>query len=300
MTDRIREALQNLLKEHHIDGTVEYAPSHSGEHLYSVAGVPVPICKLRFPGADNVPENKLIDSSRQLTDDDYSLKGAIAFSEFTLMPLYREAGQLRAKFGTPAAKFVDDGKCKRGVELSIPVAEGPIYLWEKSEWSGNEVLTPIELAATLGMKNGEVANGTKFDKGLHELAKRYGKLIVGGKLFTDCSLSVLGADGAHRTDDSSRASTDEPQAGAPARTEFLGPPAQRQAWPARSRVGIARCCGFSMGPAGARPHLGGGHNESQGFSADGRLVDHPTSAARRAQGTEWNATRDRGCTIALA
>lgn len=175
MTDRIREALQSLLKEHHIDGTVEYAPSHSGEHLFSVAGVHVPICKLHFPGAQNVPEDKLVHSSRQLTEDDYSLKGAVAFSEFTLLPLYREVGQLRAKFGTPVPKFVDDANCKRGVELSIPVEEGPIYLWEKSEWSGNEVLSPIELDATLGMKNGEVANGAKFEKGLNELAKRYGK-----------------------------------------------------------------------------------------------------------------------------
>lgn len=175
VTDRIRQALQNLLKEHHLEGTVEYAPTENREHLYSVTGVRIPICKLNFPGAKNVSETKLIESSKQLTDADYSLKGAIAFSQFILFPLYREVGQLRARFAEPVAKVSDAGDCKRGVELSIPVEEGPIYSWDKAEWSGSEVLTPIELDATLGMKNGELANGVKFDKGLHELSKRYGR-----------------------------------------------------------------------------------------------------------------------------
>lgn len=174
-TDRIRQALQNLLTEHHLEGTVEYAPTDTGEHLYSVTGIHIPICKLTFPGAKNISENKLVESSKQLTDADYSLKGAIAFSQFTLFPLYREVGQLRARFAEPIVKVSDAGDCKRGVEMSIPVEEGAVYLWEKAEWSGSETLTPIELDATLGMKNGEVANGVKFDKGLHEIKKRYGR-----------------------------------------------------------------------------------------------------------------------------
>lgn len=174
MTDRIRQALQNLLKERQIEGTVDYAATETGEHLYSITGVRIPICKLQFPGATNVPEEKLVIRSRQLTEDNYSLKGAVAFAQYILFPIYREAGQWRAKFAEPVAKVLDVGDCKRGVELSIPVNEGPIYMWDKAEWTGNEVLAPIQLDATLGMKNGEVANGAKFDKGLQNLRHRYG------------------------------------------------------------------------------------------------------------------------------
>jgi outer membrane protein insertion porin family len=175
MTDRIRQALQNLLKERQIEGNVEYAPTETGEHLYTIAGVHIPICRLHFPGATNVPEDKLVLRSRQLTEDSFSLKAAIAFAQYTLFPIYREAGQWRAKFAEPIVKtLVDEPDCKRGVELSIPVAEGPIYMWDKAEWTGNEVLTPIQLDATLAMKNGELANGARFDKGLHELTRRYG------------------------------------------------------------------------------------------------------------------------------
>lgn len=181
MTDSISQALQNLLKEHRIQGTVEYAPEHSRlpgakqEHVFSVSGVPIPICKLHFPGAKNVSEEKLVKSSKQLTDADYSLKSAIAFANFILFPIYREVGQLRAKFAQPIPKFEGAANCKGGVDLSIPVEEGPIYLWDKVEWSGHEVLLPAELDAALGMKDGEIANGVKFDKGLREVSKKYGR-----------------------------------------------------------------------------------------------------------------------------
>ena len=180
MTDDIKRALQTLLKEHNIPGTVDYAPEQSGlnsaqqQHLFSVSGVPIPICHLHFPGAKNVSEDKLVKSSKELTDADYSLKSSIAFSSIVLFKLYREVGQLRARFLEPVAKFEGVENCKGGVELSIPVAEGPIYLWDKAEFTGNEALTPSELAAALGMKNGEIANGTRIDKGLFEIHRRYG------------------------------------------------------------------------------------------------------------------------------
>jgi outer membrane protein insertion porin family len=178
MTDDIKLALQNLLKERGIDGTVEYAPFASGgkqEYLFNVAGVSIPICTLHFPGAKNVSEAKLVKAAKQMTDADYSRSSAIAFSQFILFPLYREAGQLRAKFAQPVAKLEGSEKCKRGVEVSIPIEEGPIYLWEKAEWTGNEAVTPTDLDQALGMKNGELANGVKIDKRLLEIGKLYGR-----------------------------------------------------------------------------------------------------------------------------
>jgi outer membrane protein assembly factor BamA len=179
LTDDIKLALQTLLKEHHIEGTVDYAPEQAGlnsnkqEHLFSVSGVPIPICSLHFPGATNVPEMKLVTSSAQLTNADYSQKTTVAFSTYVLFLIYRQEGQLKAKFGPPATKLESSTKCK-GVELSIPVEEGPIYLWDKAEWVGNEALSASDLADALGMHPGEVANGAKIDKGLLEVARTYG------------------------------------------------------------------------------------------------------------------------------
>jgi outer membrane protein assembly factor BamA len=181
MTDDIKRALQKLLEEQHIGGIVEYAPELAGlnsnrqEHVYSVAGVPIPICSFHFPGAANVSEEKLVWSSKQLTEENYSQKSAIAFARYTLFPIYREAGQLRAKFAQPITKLAAAANCKGGVELSIPVEEGPIFLWDKAEWTGNETLAPPELDAALGMKNGDLANGVRIDKGLLQVGRRYGR-----------------------------------------------------------------------------------------------------------------------------
>jgi len=180
MTDDIKRALQNLLNEHHIAGKVEYSPEQLGinsskqEHVFSVSGAPIPICSLHFPGAKNVSEDELISSSKQLTDESYSFKAAVAYSQYTLFPIYRSVGQLRAKFSPPIVKVDPSPKCKGGIDLTIPVEEGPIYLWDKSEWTGNKVMTPAELDAALAMKSGEVANGSKIDRGLHEVSVRYG------------------------------------------------------------------------------------------------------------------------------
>ncbi len=65
--------------------------------------------------------------------------------------------------------------CEGGVDLTIPVDEGSVYSWTKPEWSGNRVLAASELDSTLGMKPGEVANGKKFDQGIREVERAYGK-----------------------------------------------------------------------------------------------------------------------------
>jgi outer membrane protein assembly factor BamA len=171
--EAIKKALQNLLAERKLPGQVEYNLTER-EHLFRVAGVPMKICTLHFPGAQSVSEEKLIEATRSSMDLDYSRQSAQTFPKFGLYPIYRELGHLRAAFGEPVAKPATKAGCE-GVDLTIPVNEGAIYSWVKAEWFGNQVLSTKELDDTLGMKPGEVANGKKFDTGLKEVQKAYGK-----------------------------------------------------------------------------------------------------------------------------
>jgi len=173
-TDAIRQALQNLLLERKLPGRVEYVLTET-QHLFRVADVSLKICTLHFPGALHVSEQKLIQATRSSTDPEYSRQSAKAFPKYGLFPIYRELGHLRASFGTPHAKPDTNPGCEGGVDLTIPVNEGAAYSWAKPEWSGNQVLTTNELDAALGMKPGEVANGKKFDKGIRDVKKAYGK-----------------------------------------------------------------------------------------------------------------------------
>src|SRR5215213_370390 len=170
--DAIKKALQNFLAERKIPGEVEYNLSEY-EHVFRVAGVPMKICTLHFPGAQTVPEEKLIQATRSSMDPDYSRQSAVTFPKYGLYAIYRELGHLRASFGAPVVKPVTNGDCE-GVDLTIAVNEGAKYSWARAEWSGNQVVTAKELDDTLGMKAGEVANGKKFDKGLHECEEAYG------------------------------------------------------------------------------------------------------------------------------
>ena len=171
--ETIKKALQTLLDERKMPGQVEYNFGEH-EHLFRVAGVPMRICTLHFPGAQNVSEEKLIQAARVSMDREYSRQSAQTFPKYGLYPLYRELGHLRASFGMPVAKPVKSEECE-GVDLTIPVNEGAVYSWAKAEWSGNQVLAAKDLDDALGMKAGEVANGKKFDKGLNEINKAYGK-----------------------------------------------------------------------------------------------------------------------------
>lgn len=181
MTDVIKQALQKLLDEKQIKGTIEYSAWQTGvnsakqEHVFSVTGVPIPICQINFPGSKNVTEETLAKRSNELLHTDYSHKSAIAFGTFVLYPVYREAGQWRAKFGAPVVKLDKVDDCD-GVSLSIPVDEGPIYLWDKAEWIGNEALSTAALDEALGFKAGEVLKASKFEKGMLALRRAYGRI----------------------------------------------------------------------------------------------------------------------------
>jgi len=177
-TNKIAAALQRLLDGKQIPGRVEFLPyvdERVGrvELLFTVKGVKVPVCSLHFPGAEAIPERTLIKASQQLIQSDYSNKDAAAFAKYTLFPLYRRLGRLRAGFRDPTVKLEPE-TCTGGVGVTIPVDEGLAYLWEKAEWSGNQAVTSEELSAALGMKTGEPADGFKIDKGLIGAHKAYG------------------------------------------------------------------------------------------------------------------------------
>lgn len=178
MTDVITRALQKLLGERKIVGTIEYLPGENAdrtklEHVFAVKDAHLPICTLHFPGAHSVDEEKLIKQSQELLGTEYSRRFAGLFAFNNLFPIYRELGQLRATFERSQARAQTTANCKDGVEVTIHIDEGATYVWDKSEWTGNQVLTRPELEAALAMKSGEIANGIKFDKGIAAALKAY-------------------------------------------------------------------------------------------------------------------------------
>jgi len=181
IAERVAKSLERLLHEQKIEATVSHMTSQdslgstSQEEVFTVNGVPMPICSIRFPGSNNVSEAKLIESAKPLLNSEYSKKFVSLFATNNLIPLYRERGQLKAEFSPPSGRPEATSTCKSGVELTLPVAEGPIYKWTKANWLGNRTLTQQELDAALAMRTGEIANGVQFDIGIKNAEKAYGR-----------------------------------------------------------------------------------------------------------------------------
>ncbi|HEX6732480.1 MAG TPA: POTRA domain-containing protein [Pyrinomonadaceae bacterium] len=179
--DRVIKSLQRFLHENKIEATVTHMTSQDSaenlvqEHVFTVNGVPMPICTVNFPGASNIDEARLRESSKELRDSEYSRKFVSLFAQNNLIPLYRELGQLKAAFSPPQAKPEATATCKSGVEITIPVDEGAVYKWNKAEWTGNAAFNAQELDPLLGMQAGQPANGVKLDKASRDIQKAYGR-----------------------------------------------------------------------------------------------------------------------------
>jgi outer membrane protein assembly factor BamA len=179
----ITKALTGLLATRHIVGQGEYAPAtdESGahpRHVFSVKGVRVPVCQLHFPGATDITESELVKNAKPLFEMDYSQETVAAFAVGSLLPLYHQRGHLRASFAEPKAVATGDdarADCKSGADVTIPVAEGLAYLWDKAEWAGADALGVAELDAALNMKPGAVADGLKIEQGWRAIHRAYGR-----------------------------------------------------------------------------------------------------------------------------
>lgn len=178
-TERIRKSLERLLKEKNIEGRVEHAPSanESGgnpKHIFSVKGIKITPCRVRFAGAVAVDEKELISNSKELLKGEYSKTFVEDFANANLKPLYRKIGHLRVKFTNVTARPADEAVCN-GVIVSIKVEEGNAYTWDGAVWANNLSLSSKELDAAIGMTTGEIADGTKIDKGFAAIKKAYSR-----------------------------------------------------------------------------------------------------------------------------
>lgn len=175
--DKIAAALQKLLNRKNIPGQVESVPNVTKDRqelVFSVKGNRIPVCALHFPGASAIPEPELIKISQPVLKTDYSKKDIDAFTASTLVPFYRRLGHLQAQFEPLTVTPTNSPQCAGGVEVTIPVEEGPRYQWAGSVWDGNDKLTVTELATALGMNPGDLADGTRIDNGLKKVREEYG------------------------------------------------------------------------------------------------------------------------------
>ena len=219
MPERIRLILNNLLKQRSLarianyqvfsgDVTDDDPTKIRKDFLFIATGTPMPICTTAFPGASPAFNKSLQNALKDVPNLDYS---NLAFEQFvsnTLLPLYREKGFLRAKFGATEAQpnNLGEKKCASGVNIAVPVEEGKPYKLGKFDWIGSQALASKEMKEIFGMKPGAIADGAKIERGFKALRESYfnqGYLTAKINVETDfddstgtANYRILVADGA--------------------------------------------------------------------------------------------------------
>jgi len=182
---KVKAALEELLRQRGIQREVNFmvgvgdldAPSSKiqKEFVFVSTGAPMPVCKVSFPGASAALEKQMQAGVKPLVNVDYSGQQFAQYIENTLLPIYRQRGYLRVKFGGVSAQ-PDAGankKCKGGVNISAQIVEGGVYKLGKFEWVGNQALATSTMQDLFRMKAGATADGAKIDKGVNAIKAAY-------------------------------------------------------------------------------------------------------------------------------
>ncbi|HEU0179380.1 MAG TPA: POTRA domain-containing protein [Blastocatellia bacterium] len=183
--EEIKKSLTRLLAEKKLAGEVGYDLGDDLSFTFKVKGANLSICDFQFAGAQDELKKPLLEALKPLFKTEYSKSDVRLFVKAALLPVYTERGYLKAAFETPQAGLSASGACANAVVVTLPVVEGAQYRWNDPVWSGNQVFSAQELNAALKLKQGDVADSMKIEKGWGAIPGVYGKkgyLKIGIKL----------------------------------------------------------------------------------------------------------------------
>jgi outer membrane protein insertion porin family len=175
----ISRTLQKILKSKSIQGRVEFVSGAQlaggiTAYVFKVIEPGPKVCALHFPGAAGIGESELLGRLHDVVGGDYSRSYVTQASNGLLGDVYRERGYWQVKFDPPSAVVENTSACA-GVKVSVAISEGPIYSWDRANWSGNGAITSDELDRLLGLKSGQVAGTWALDDGLRRVQRAYGQ-----------------------------------------------------------------------------------------------------------------------------
>ncbi len=185
--DDMSAALERLLKTKSIDGTVVHAlvpdpnPELYGDKLvqqFHVEGADLTIAAVNFSD-DLARQDRSIQSSlANLVGSPYT-RNAIELFEFEqVRPAYLAHGFLRVRFAAPVVHMeaAAAGSPSTRVVVVAAIDPGPAFSWGGVTWNGNSAIPSSQLDATVSLKPGDLADGTKIDNAWDHAKDLFGRL----------------------------------------------------------------------------------------------------------------------------
>lgn len=183
VVDLAGNALASFMDSHGLKAEVQHFVLanpliDASEQQFQLQGVTQRIASIDFSDA-TLKENLAVQQHLpELRGKPYSRLAIDVFLAEAIRPIYLQLGYLRAKIGpaevrlsgNPNQKFPED------IPVYVPCAPGSVYHWQEPRWKGNSALSDETLKRAVGLKPGDLADGTKIEGGWDRIREGYGHI----------------------------------------------------------------------------------------------------------------------------
>lgn len=180
LADEVSNALQSLLKERNVAGSVgnEHVDAINGdaateEMLYRVEDADIRIAKVDLAGASPAMQAEASAAAKKITGLVYNRATVAKFIDHNLRNVYLKHGYLRAAFAVPEIKVLPADGAVTNVDLSIPVTENPIYKLHSVRWIGNKAIASNALDTFMHFSPEVPLDGTRLTKAVDSVRVKY-------------------------------------------------------------------------------------------------------------------------------
>jgi outer membrane protein insertion porin family len=182
IVDQIAGALDKLLASRHVKGELTHQlvapPTGDGMILqFRVEDSALRIRSVRFGDPLAADSERLKDRVPDIKGQPYSRFAIEVFENEQVRPLYASKGFLRPRIEPPQSHMEGNADNPGGsnIDVLIPITPGPLYSWNGVTWKGNLAVISGSLDADVGIKAGEIADGTKIEALWRDIELEYGK-----------------------------------------------------------------------------------------------------------------------------
>jgi len=178
--DQAVDAVKELLSSRGLQVSLEHAvianPIGEGNvQAFRIEGAALRIAKLEFGDPVLLASKAVQQHLSEIIGKPYSRMTIDLFLSEAIKPIYLQQGYLRVKLGPPEVRLTGDPnqKLPSQIPVYVPVAPGGVYHWKDVHWTGNTLVSEFTLSALLGIKRGEIADGTQIEAGWDRAREEY-------------------------------------------------------------------------------------------------------------------------------
>jgi outer membrane protein assembly factor BamA len=179
LADQVSNALQGMLIARKVQGQADYlraAPNGGAidAFSFSVSGPQIHIRNVAFTGAGSAELPLLENAAKRMHDADYDRSVIRVHEDKDFLPVYLARGYLKATFGDPQPKVVEDNPQETLVDLTFSVEPGRQYKLTNLDLDGSKAFPADRLKQLIHLAPGQPANATQLATDIEAIEKLYG------------------------------------------------------------------------------------------------------------------------------